>query len=84
MAVHPRQEGEQEASPSTPRRLRQTPMGHYLVHQSLEVRRKSLLLRGAVSGSTYPDMSASPKLRLKKKAQSGRKGMLEVKKTTTR
>ena len=37
-----------------------------------------------MSGSTYPVMSASLKLRLKKKAQPGRKGMLEVRKTTNK
>ena len=38
----------------------------------------------AVPDSLHPDMSASPKLRTKKKAQPGRKEMPGVRKTTSK
>ena len=46
--------------------------GNLLVHQSLAVRRKSLQ---AVTDGQNPDMSASPQLKTRKKAQNDRKGM---------
>jgi hypothetical protein len=70
-----------EGPTSTPRRLRQTPIGNFLVHQSLAVRRRSLQ---AVTDGQNPDMSASPQLKTRKKAQHGRKGLKGAKKTSTK
>ena len=67
-----------EATPAIPRSMRQTAMDPYLVHQSIEMRKKSLQ---AGAESQYTDMSASPSL---KKRKPTKKRMLGVRKTSTK
>ena len=60
-------------TPMTPKMLTQTAIGSFLVHQTVEERRK--IFKSSCKENKVPDMSASPALKSRKRTKSGRKVM---------
>jgi hypothetical protein len=62
-------------TPMTPKMLTQTAMGSFLVHQTVEERRK--IFKSSCKEKKVPDMSVSLALKTRKRTKPGRKLMLE-------